>query len=58
MDVLSDVLRAERLGTTALIDRLGGVLFIQVIRSCVESLRPDQAGRLGAMVIAFLVSLL
>ncbi|MEN8197602.1 MAG: AraC family transcriptional regulator [Pseudomonadota bacterium] len=30
-------------------DRLGGVLFIQVIRSYVESLPPDQAGWLGAL---------
>ena len=47
--LISSEIRAERLGTAALIDRLGGVLFIQVIRSYVESLPPDQAGWLSAL---------
>lgn len=47
--LISDEIRAERIGSTALMDRLGGVLFIQVIRSYVESLSPDQAGWLGAL---------
>ena len=40
---------ADRMGTAALFDRLGGVLFIQVVRSYVESLPPDQTGWLGAL---------
>ncbi len=47
--LISSEIRAERIGTSALFDRLGGVLFIQVIRSYVESLPPDQAGWLGAL---------
>jgi AraC-like DNA-binding protein len=47
--LISDEIRADRIGTSALFDRLGGVLFIQVIRSYVESLPSDQAGWLGAL---------
>jgi len=47
--LISSEIRAERIGTAALFDRLGGVLFIQVIRSYVELLPPDQAGWLGAL---------
>ena len=47
--LISEEIRAERIGSTALMDRLGGVLFIQVIRSYVESLSDDQAGWLGAL---------
>lgn len=47
--LISNEIRADRIGTAALFDRLGGVLFIQVIRSYVESLPPDQAGWLGAL---------
>ena len=47
--LISSEIRADRIGTAALFDRLGGVLFIQVIRSYVESLPPDQAGCLGAL---------
>ena len=47
--LISSELRAERMGTAALLDRLGGVLFIQVVRAYVESLAPDQAGWLGAL---------
>ncbi len=47
--LISSELRAERMGTSALLDRLGGVLFIQVIRSYVEQLPPGQAGWLGAL---------
>jgi len=47
--LISNEIRAERIGSAALLDRLGGVLFIQVIRSYVESLPPDQAGWLGAL---------
>jgi AraC-like DNA-binding protein len=47
--LITSELRAERMGTSALLDRLGGVLFIQVIRSYVESLPPGQAGWLGAL---------
>jgi len=47
--LISNEIRTERIGSTALMDRLGGVLFIQIIRSYVESLPPDQAGWLGAL---------
>jgi len=47
--LISTEIRAERLGSAALLDRLGGVLFIQVVRSYVESLPPNQAGWLGAL---------
>jgi AraC-like DNA-binding protein len=47
--LISDEIRANRIGTAALFERLGGVLFIQVIRSYVESLPPDRAGWLGAL---------
>ncbi len=47
--LISDEIRADRIGTSALFDRLGGVLFIQVIRSYVESLPANQAGWLGAL---------
>lgn len=47
--LISNEIRAERLGASALFDRLGGVLFIQVIRSYVEQLSPDRAGWLGAL---------
>ncbi|MDH3968818.1 MAG: AraC family transcriptional regulator [Rhodospirillales bacterium] len=47
--LISSELRAERMGTAALLDRLGGVLFIQVVRAYVESLPPNQAGWLGAL---------
>ena len=47
--LISDEIRADRIGTSALFDRLGGVLFIQVIRSYVESLPSNQAGWLGAL---------
>ncbi len=47
--LISDELRANRIGTAALFERLAGVLFIQVIRSYVESLPADQAGWLGAL---------
>ena len=47
--LISSEIRANRIGTSALFDRLGGVLFIQVIRSYVESLPADRAGWLGAL---------
>jgi len=47
--LISNEIRTERIGSTALMDRLGGVLFIQVIRSYMESLPPNQAGWLGAL---------
>ena len=47
--LISGEIRTERIGTTALFERLGGVLFIQVIRSYVESLPQDQTGWLGAL---------
>lgn len=47
--LISDEIRLNRIGSTALMDRLGGVLFIQIIRSYVESLPPNQAGWLGAL---------
>ena len=47
--LISDEIRANRIGTAALFERLGGVLFIQVIRSYVESLPPERAGWLGAL---------
>ena len=47
--LITGELRAMRMGTSALLDRLGGVLFIQVIRSYVESLPSGQAGWLGAL---------
>ncbi len=47
--LISSELRAERMGTAALLDRLGGVLFIQVVRAYVESLPPNRAGWLGAL---------
>ena len=47
--LISNEIRTERIGSSALMDRLGGVLFIQVIRSYVESLQPNQAGWLGAL---------
>ncbi|MBN4056074.1 AraC family transcriptional regulator [bacterium AH-315-J23] len=47
--LISDEIRANRIGTAALFERLGGVLFIQVIRSYVETLPPDRAGWLGAL---------
>lgn len=47
--LISNEIRADRIGSSALMDRLGGVLFIQVIRSYVESLPPDQTGWLGAL---------
>ena len=47
--LISDEIRTDRIGTAALFDRLGGVLFIQVIRSYVESLPTNQAGWLGAL---------
>ncbi len=45
----TNAVRANRIGTAALFEHLGGVLFIQVIRSYVESLPADQAGWLGAL---------
>ena len=47
--LISDEIRANRIGTAALFECLGGVLFIQVIRSYVESLPSDRAGWLGAL---------
>jgi len=47
--LISSEIRADRMGTAALFDRLGGVLFIQVVRSYVESLPQDQTGWLGAL---------
>jgi len=47
--LISDEIRADRIGTAALFERLGGVLFIQVIRSYVESLPQNQTGWLGAL---------
>ncbi len=47
--LISDEVRTGRMGSAALLDRLGGVLFIQVIRSYVESLPDDQTGWLGAL---------
>ncbi|MEH6543894.1 MAG: AraC family transcriptional regulator [Porticoccaceae bacterium] len=47
--LISEEIRADRIGSSALMDRLGGVLFIQVIRSYVESLPADQSGWLGAL---------
>jgi len=47
--LISDEIRANRIGTAALFEHLGGVLFIQVIRSYVESLPPDRVGWLGAL---------
>lgn len=47
--LISSEIRSERIGTTALFERLAGVLFIQVIRSYVESLPAGQAGWLGAL---------
>ena len=47
--LIADEIRANRIGTAALFERLGGVLFIQVIRSYVESLPADRAGWLGAL---------
>jgi AraC-like DNA-binding protein len=47
--LISDEIRADRIGTAALFECLGGVLFIQVIRSYVESLPADRAGWLGAL---------
>jgi AraC-like DNA-binding protein len=47
--LISEEIRADRIGTAALFERLGGVLFIQVIRSYVESLPSDRAGWLAAL---------
>lgn len=47
--LIASEMQAESLGTAALIDRLAGVLFIQVIRSYVTQLPPDRAGWLGAL---------
>jgi AraC-like DNA-binding protein len=47
--LISNELGAQRMGSSALLDRLGGVLFIQVVRSYVESLPADQIGWLGAL---------
>ncbi len=47
--LISDEIRADRMGTAALFERLGGVLFIQVVRAYVESLPQDQTGWLGAL---------
>lgn len=47
--LIASEIRADRLGASALLDRLGGVLFIQVVRAYVESLPEDQPGWLGAL---------
>jgi len=47
--LISHELRTERIGSTALLNRLGGVLFIQVVRAYIEQLPPHQAGWLGAL---------
>ena len=46
---ISNELCTERIGATALYDQLGGLLFIQVIRSYVESLPLDNTGWLSAL---------
>ncbi len=47
--LISNEIRDERMGSAALMDRLGGVLFIQVIRAYVESLPSDHGGWLNAL---------
>ncbi|NQV21306.1 MAG: AraC family transcriptional regulator [Rhodospirillales bacterium] len=47
--LISSEIRADRLGMSALFDHLGGVLFIQIIRSYIEQLPADHAGWLGAL---------